>query len=884
MRTLKQIGAALAALTMTAGIALAQTFPPGPWLPITNIIANTGQPVTLGWDDFSDLVGLEVWTTETLDNPDWQLLSITRGGDTVTRFALNELGLVSPSMTPTRFYRLRGVRGPAVPSVPVITLPGTGGGSDTHYVKIDVDSSLNDLGDIYVKSEGNGNPIVPPTFWSAVGGGTPVRVYADGKGGWDTVPHTCPPGSTVVTLPGGGGGSYVKIDIDVTLGTVYVKTDGNGNPIVPPTFWISVDGTTVRVYPDGKGGWSTSPHICPPGSTIVTIPGTGGGADSHYVKIDVDVTLGDIHVKTDGNGNPIVPPTFWIAVGGGTPVQAYPDGKGGWSLSPHTCKPIIIGNGPYFVNVGTNSLGDTIYVKVNGDGTVILPPTIWTNVLINAVQIFPAAGCTCAAGCPCCGGGSGTPSFVAVTGITGVPTDAFVGTPLTLTGTVLPGNASNQTIVWSLVNAGTTGASLAGNILSATAAGTVTVRATIVNGAGPGLNVTKDFQITVTNPFVPVTNITGVPTPAVIETPLTLTGTVAPGNATNKGITWTLVSAGTTGATLAGGVLTATDLGSVTVRATVANGSAVGTAYTKDFVIPVVPATGWNGVSHTIGINLDTYAVTTYAANHAAPANANTIYLRHVRAGGFTMGSPATEFGRGLGASAAASEDQTPVTLSSYYIGVYQVTEAQYAKVMGEAASTSLKPKATISYATIRGDANPANATGSNALGSFMARLNAKIRAANPGLVNISFDLPTEAQWEFACRAGTTGTVSDGNTAISTTETDLRNRLNSGNLAWFDGTSTGTTYDIGGKAANPALLYDMHGNAWDWCRDAHDRTAGLIGNHNPRSDSGTYRALRGGCWYSGPRFVRSAYRYSDTSGAAATAMGFRVGAYGASAQ
>jgi len=86
---------------------------------------------------------------------------------------------------------------------------------------------------------------------------------------------------------------------------------------------------------------------------------------------------------------------------------------------------------------------------------------------------------------------------VPVTGITGVPTTATAGTPLTLTGAVAPSNATNKTITWTVSNAGTTGAIISGNTLSTTAAGTVVVTATIANGVSPGVNFTKDFNISV---------------------------------------------------------------------------------------------------------------------------------------------------------------------------------------------------------------------------------------------------------------------------------------------------------------------------------------------------------------------------------------------------
>jgi endo-1,4-beta-xylanase len=186
-------------------------------------------------------------------------------------------------------------------------------------------------------------------------------------------------------------------------------------------------------------------------------------------------------------------------------------------------------------------------------------------------------------------------AFVAVTDISGVPSTATVGTDRSLSGTVIPANATNQTIAWSVHNAGSTGASIVnGNTLRTTAAGTATVRATITNGLSASTNYTKNFAVTVTLPFVGVSNISDVPGAATVGTDKTLGGTVTPVDATNKTITWSVYSAGTTGASVVSGKLRTTGAGTATVRATVTNGLTASTNYTKNFditVTPPVPAT-----------------------------------------------------------------------------------------------------------------------------------------------------------------------------------------------------------------------------------------------------------------------------------------------------
>jgi uncharacterized protein YjdB len=179
--------------------------------------------------------------------------------------------------------------------------------------------------------------------------------------------------------------------------------------------------------------------------------------------------------------------------------------------------------------------------------------------------------------------------FVAVTGISDVPSTVQVGVSLLLTGTVAPPDATNKTIVWTVKDAGGTDAIIAGNTLTTTAAGTVKVTATIANGASKTASYTKDFEIDVTTEavFVPVTNITDVPSAVQVGSSLTLTGTVLPSNATNKTIIWTVKDAGTTGAAITGSTLTATAVGTVTVTATIENGTTATTPYTQDFGIDV---------------------------------------------------------------------------------------------------------------------------------------------------------------------------------------------------------------------------------------------------------------------------------------------------------
>ena len=213
--------------------------------------------------------------------------------------------------------------------------------------------------------------------------------------------------------------------------------------------------------------------------------------------------------------------------------------------------------------------------------------------------------------------------FVAVTDVTGVPTTATAGTPLTLSGTIEPSNATRQTIAWSIDDAGDTGAVIAGETFLAAAAGTAVVRATIVEGRGDGEDYTDTFTIAVSvgaDEFVAVTAIVGVPATAVVGEALTLVGTVEPSNATRRTIAWSIDDAGATGATITGATFLATAAGTAIVRATIAGGVANGEDFTDTFTITVTaaavtgaeeiyvsPLRAWmrNGLLHVTGLTVD---------------------------------------------------------------------------------------------------------------------------------------------------------------------------------------------------------------------------------------------------------------------------------------
>ena len=177
-----------------------------------------------------------------------------------------------------------------------------------------------------------------------------------------------------------------------------------------------------------------------------------------------------------------------------------------------------------------------------------------------------------------------------------------------------------------------------------------------------------------------------------------------------------------------------------------------------------------------------------------------------------------------------------------FYIGVFEVTHAQWDLVMSSdsnPSATDKRAKNYVSYNDIRGSGLGAGWPVSSAVDStsFLGKLREK--------TGIAFDLPTEAQWEYACRAGTTSQYNNG----GDTESDLATLGRySGNYNDGRGGYSGLTV-VGSYAPNAWGLYDMHGNVWEWCLDWHDWNGALTGDDPVGASSGSNRVIRGGSYY-----------------------------------
>ena len=236
-------------------------------------------------------------------------------------------------------------------------------------------------------------------------------------------------------------------------------------------------------------------------------------------------------------------------------------------------------------------------------------------------------------------------------------------------------------------------------------------------------------------------------------------------------------------------------------------------------------------VDLSAGVDASSYPVTYLAEPPSHGFNVDEykttkLVLKRIEAGSYKMGGSIN------------------VTLTKpFFIGLFEVTQKQWSLVTGDNPSRfsgDKRPVEKVSYNAIRGLSEGANWPASSAVdsSSFLGMLRAR--------TGLNFDLPTEAQWEYACRAGTTTIYSYGNSA-------------DGNYMWYDDNSSSQTHEVGTKKPNPWGLYDMHGNVWEWCRDWYADNPS--GGSNPQGfSSGSSRVLRGGSKYRDASYCTSSNR------------------------
>lgn len=256
-------------------------------------------------------------------------------------------------------------------------------------------------------------------------------------------------------------------------------------------------------------------------------------------------------------------------------------------------------------------------------------------------------------------------------------------------------------------------------------------------------------------------------------------------------------------------------------------------------------------------VDLNTGVITTSSAGPDLSddtCRTTELWLRRIQKGTFTMGSPDTEVGR------FSSETQHQVTLTEdFYIGVFPITQKQFFLVYGSNPSNyqgDTRPVEKINYGILRGESKGAGWPSSNEVDedSFLGKLRAK--------TGRDFDLPTEAQWEYACRAGTTTALNTGKNLTWPSQDsamDEAGRYLSNQKDGRGGYSEHTK--VGSYLPNAWGLYDMHGNVRECCLDWYQKDLGNSAVTDPKGPAtGTDRSDRGGSFFFYAQHCRSATR------------------------
>ena len=219
-----------------------------------------------------------------------------------------------------------------------------------------------------------------------------------------------------------------------------------------------------------------------------------------------------------------------------------------------------------------------------------------------------------------------------------------------------------------------------------------------------------------------------------------------------------------------------------------------------------------------------------------------------------------------MGASSVSDDDNPPHTVTltrPFYCAVFETTQKQWELVTGVNPSYcrgDTRPVEKVSYDDIRGES----------LGSLWPETNSVDEASFLGVLRLktgldALDLPTEAQWEYACRAGTTNRWCFG---------DSEDEV--GDYMWYNVNSAVDPHEVGTKRPNDWGLYDMHGNVEEWSLDWYGDLGGTCVTNPAGSSSGSARVIRGGSWHYGAYYCTSSYRYGDSPSFSIYYYGFRL--------
>ena len=244
-----------------------------------------------------------------------------------------------------------------------------------------------------------------------------------------------------------------------------------------------------------------------------------------------------------------------------------------------------------------------------------------------------------------------------------------------------------------------------------------------------------------------------------------------------------------------------------------------------------------------------------------------SVLFRKIEAGSFTMGSPSTEKDRD------SDEDQVEVKITKpFEIMDKELTQKQWFLVKKENPSHFKTSEYCDDHEVVEGvemcPNHPVENVSWDNVQDYIAKLNDSLKLTGcngtPQDKSGCYRLPTEAEWEWAVRAGTRTAYFFGEDSSSL-----------GKYAWYEDNSGGRTHKVGMKDASPNRLYDVYGNVWEWVQDGFNEK--LPGGVDPLVvDSSPFRVFRGGRWAIGPRYLRSANRFTVIHSGKYSVVGFRL--------
>jgi len=195
---------------------------------------------------------------------------------------------------------------------------------------------------------------------------------------------------------------------------------------------------------------------------------------------------------------------------------------------------------------------------------------------------------------------------------------------------------------------------------------------------------------------------------------------------------------------------------------------------------------------------------------------------------------------------AKSFEGSKEIVLEDFYIGKYEVTQAQWKKLMGDNPSL------------FKGENNPVEKVSWNQVQEFINRLNAASGE--------QYRLPSESEWEYAARSGGKQHIWAGTSNFEKVE----------NYAWDSETSNASTHPVGEKLPNGLGLYDMSGNVWEWCQSIYTNKRGADIQKPDKGGAGFPRVIKGGSWFSTRRFEATTFRIYSWPSISTEYLGFRL--------